>query len=79
MAAKNKSLKLGVANNFDSPTGKGVVGQIGGQTIALGNRILMEENNIDITGLSAKADELRTTGATVISCLWTAKPLAYSP
>lgn len=39
---------------------------INGQTIALGNRILMEENNTDITGLSAKADELRTTGATVI-------------
>lgn len=66
VAAKDKSLKLGVADNFDSPTGKGVIGQISGQTIALGNRILMEENNTDITGLSAKADELRTTGATVI-------------
>jgi len=66
LAAKEKSMSLPPAQDFDSPTGKGVTGSIGGKAVALGNAFLMEESKIDIAALSPQADELRTSGATVI-------------
>ena len=66
MAAKDKRLDLTAAEDFDSPTGKGVTGKIKGQDIALGNVMLMEEKSIDVSSLSAQADDLRSDGATVI-------------
>jgi len=66
LAAKEKSLSLSPAQDFDSPTGKGVTGSIGGKAVALGNVFLMEESKIDITALAGQADELRSSGATVI-------------
>lgn len=66
MAAKDKGLSLTAAEDFDSPTGKGVIGKIKGRDIALGNVMLMEERSVDVSSLSARADELRSNGATVI-------------
>lgn len=66
MAAKEKELELAVAEGFDSPTGKGVLGKIKGRDVALGNIMLMEEQSIDVSLLSEQADELRSDGATVI-------------
>ena len=66
MAAKDKGLNLTAADEFDSPTGKGVVGKVSGQDVALGNMMLMNEKSVDVSSLSAKADELRSDGATVI-------------
>lgn len=66
MAAKDKGLDLAKADDFDSPTGKGVVGTINGRAVALGNVMLMEERGVDIQTLSAQADELRADGATAI-------------
>ncbi len=65
-AAKKKKLDLSAAEDFDSPTGKGVIGNIQGKSIALGNAMLMEELSISIAHLSENADELRGDGATVI-------------
>ncbi|MBK6896466.1 MAG: copper-translocating P-type ATPase [Alphaproteobacteria bacterium] len=65
-AAKEKGIILQPASEFDSPTGKGVVGKIEGQSIALGNSKLMDDLKIDVSTLKSKADELRTSGATVI-------------
>lgn len=65
-AAQEKSLKFPKAQDFDSPTGKGVVGTVDGQSVALGNIKLMDDLKIDIKPLSAQADELRGDGATVI-------------
>lgn len=65
-AAKEKGLTLPQISDFDSPTGKGVVGQIEGQLVALGNVKLMDDLKIDVAGLSSRADELRSNGATVI-------------
>ncbi|MBK7362172.1 MAG: heavy metal translocating P-type ATPase [Micavibrio sp.] len=65
-AAQEKSLKFPKAQDFDSPTGKGVVGTVDGQPVALGNTKLMDDLKIDIKPLSAQADELRGDGATVI-------------
>lgn len=66
MAAKDKELNLSQAEDFDSPTGKGVIGKINGQDVALGNAMLMEEKSTDVSSLSIQADELRSNGATVI-------------
>lgn len=66
MAAKGKGLDLPQTEGFDSPTGKGVIGTIDGRDIALGNVMLMKEKSVDVSALSAQADELRSDGATVI-------------
>lgn len=66
MAAKDKGLSLTAVDDFDSPTGKGVIGKIKGRDIALGNVMLIEERSVDVSSLSARADELRSNGATVI-------------
>jgi Cu+-exporting ATPase len=66
MAAKEKSLEIEAVDGFDSPTGKGVTGKIKNQHIALGNVMLMDEISVDVSSLSAQADDLRADGATVI-------------
>ena len=66
MAAKNKELRLEEMKDFDSPTGKGVIGRIKGRNIALGNVMLMEEKAVNVSSMSNQANELRSDGATVI-------------
>ncbi|MFO7578777.1 copper-transporting P-type ATPase [Nitrosomonas halophila] len=65
-AARERSLDLATAEEFDSPTGKGVVGKVGDQAVALGNAMLMAELAIDVASLAEQADGLRADGATVI-------------
>jgi Cu+-exporting ATPase len=65
-AAKEKNLTVAKASEFDSPTGKGVVGKIDGKSVALGNIRLMEDLKVDISSLIKQADDLRRNGATVI-------------
>ena len=73
-AAKERGLSLPQAGEFDSPVGKGVVGRIDGQPVALGNIRLMEDLKIDVSGLGSRADELRGNGATVIFMAVGGKP-----
>lgn len=74
MAAKDKGLDLAKADDFDSPTGKGVIGTVNGRAVALGNAMLMEERGLDMAALSAQADELRADGATAIFISVDGKP-----
>ena len=74
MAAKEKNLLISKAAEFDSPTGKGVVGKIEDQSVALGNVKLMQDLKIDVSVLSKQADELRSDGATVIFVAVNNKP-----
>lgn len=74
MAAKDKGMALPQTENFDSPTGKGVIGKINGRAVALGNVMLMEEKSIDISALSEQANDLRSDGATVIFIAVDGKP-----
>lgn len=73
-AAEKKNLVLQNVENFDSPTGKGVTGNVGGRSVAVGNIRLMEDMGIDISGLSGQADALRADGATVIFMAVDGKP-----
>jgi len=66
MAAKEKNIALAKADEFDSPTGKGVVGKVEGKSVALGNVQLMNELGIDVQAIEGQADKLRQDSATVI-------------
>ncbi|MBP6367201.1 MAG: heavy metal translocating P-type ATPase [Nitrosomonas sp.] len=65
-ATKERSIVLTKATDFDSPTGKGVLGNVDGHRIVLGNTKFLAELTIDTRMLEAQADELRQNGATVI-------------
>jgi len=53
------------AASFQSIAGKGVSGRVGLRRVAVGNGALMSDLGVDVTALSARADELRAAGATV--------------
>lgn len=59
-------MELGGANEFESPVGKGVTGIVDGQKLVVGSRPIMEEEGINISSMTAEAEELRNDGATVI-------------
>lgn len=73
-AAAEKGLSLENVEGFDSPTGKGVIGKIGGRSIMVGNIKLMQDHGIDVSTLSVQADNLRQDGATVIFLAVDGKP-----
>ncbi|MBI3896237.1 MAG: heavy metal translocating P-type ATPase [Acidobacteria bacterium] len=64
--AQAQSLELRQVTNFQSITGKGVSGSIGGQNAALGNQKLMDERNADLGPLRERAEDLRREGQTVM-------------
>jgi len=65
-AAKEESLVLEKVENFESSSGIGVHGQVGGRHLALGNSALMAQDSVDLSPLVAQAEELRRTGASVM-------------
>ena len=65
-AANNRGIALGDATDFDSPVGKGATGVVEGKRLILGSHRIMEEEGVDVTAMTAKAEELRNDGATVI-------------
>jgi Cu+-exporting ATPase len=65
-AAEERGLALAPAADFNSPTGKGVIGRVDGKAVVLGNAPFMAERGIDLGALAAEADKLRADGATVI-------------
>ena len=64
--AEERGLKFGAAEGFESLTGRGVRGNVGGSPVALGNQKLLEELRVDPGTLAAKAEELRADGQTVM-------------
>jgi Cu+-exporting ATPase len=65
-AAEAKGLRLTEAVNFESRTGRGVTGVVAGTAVALGNRALMQELNIDTGTLAPRAEALEQDGQTVM-------------
>lgn len=65
-AAKERGLTLAVADEFDSPTGKGVTGKVEGKTVHLGNAAFLKSLGIETAALEVEAEKLRNDGATVI-------------
>ncbi|MBI4465609.1 MAG: heavy metal translocating P-type ATPase [Acidobacteria bacterium] len=72
--ALEKELKLEEAGNFQSITGKGVIGQVNGQTVILGNQKLLEESGVEANPLLSEAEDLRREGQTVMLVAIGGKP-----
>ena len=64
--AEARKLVLSPAEGFQSITGKGVVGTVGGRKVALGNAKLFEELSIPPQDLVERAEKLRLEGQTVM-------------
>lgn len=64
--ASERTLSLENSDDFESVTGKGVVGTVGGRSVALGNALLMADLGIDTRELMARSEELRAEGQTVM-------------
>ncbi|MFN7023359.1 MAG: copper-transporting P-type ATPase [Pseudorhizobium sp.] len=65
-AAGERGVALGDAIDFNSPIGKGVTGTVEGKRLILGSHRIMEEEGVDVSTMTTKAEELRNEGATVI-------------
>ncbi|GAB5377821.1 MAG: heavy metal translocating P-type ATPase [Acuticoccus sp.] len=64
--AEERSVPLAQANDFEAITGKGVIGTVGGKSIALGNLALVLDLGLDGDELTQKADARRDDGETVM-------------
>ncbi len=64
--ARERGVAPARAESFESVTGKGVRGQVGGAGIALGNRALMSDLGIDLAALAERAEARRAEGQTVM-------------
>ena len=64
--AGERKLVLDKPEGFESSTGIGVRGSVGGKALALGNTTLMTQLGVPLAPLSAQAESLRGTGASVM-------------
>ena len=64
--AEKRGLALAKAADFDSPTGKGVVGTVEDRSIVIGNARFLAESGVETEALAAEAETLRSDGATAI-------------
>jgi Cu+-exporting ATPase len=65
-AARDRDGTIPAATDFASVTGKGIVGRVASQEIALGNDALMIDRDVDLGGLTQKADGYRRDGTTAL-------------
>ena len=65
-AARDKELALEPPEQFDSASGIGVRGSVGGKALALGNTALMRQVGVDVSSLATQAEALRGQGASVM-------------
>ena len=65
-AALERKLVLEKAEGFESGTGIGVRGTVGGRKLALGNAALMADMKVDLAPQLSEADALRREGASVM-------------
>ena len=65
-AAREKNMVLDKPENFDSGSGIGVKGQVGGKQLALGNTTLMQQTGVPVDAILTQAEALRGEGASVM-------------
>jgi Cu+-exporting ATPase len=64
--AKERGVDLIEIDNFQSITGKGVIGDVEGRSIAIGNVKLLDDLHIEATLLAQQAQQQRSEGKTVM-------------
>ncbi|MDQ7746591.1 heavy metal translocating P-type ATPase [Hydrogenophaga pseudoflava] len=65
-AARERGMALETPEDFESGSGIGVQGQVGGRRLALGNTALMEQVGVSVADLIPQAEALRAEGASVM-------------
>jgi P-type Cu+ transporter len=65
-AAADQGLQLSKSSEFRSITGKGITGMVDGHSIAVGNKALLEQLEINAGDLLQAAEDLRSKGQTVM-------------
>ncbi len=74
--AREKHLDLPAVEGFRALTGRGVLGKIARQDVALGNQKLLEELDVQqASQLASRADALRQRGRTVVFVVLDRKPI----
>jgi Cu+-exporting ATPase len=64
--AEERDVKMANAKDFEAVTGKGVKGVVDGQAVALGNLAMIRELGLEAGELTAKANDRRDEGETVM-------------
>lgn len=72
--AEERNVSPRSIENFESVTGKGVVGTIDGEQIALGNRALLDQLQVDAQPLIERAEAMRREGQTAMFVAINGKP-----
>jgi len=67
--ANERGIAIKDATRFQSITGKGVIGEVDGHQVAVGNRSLLDDPKLD-----ARAEELRVNGQTIMFVVIDGKP-----
>ncbi len=65
-AAEQRKLRLSEAADFQSVTGKGIIGRVDGKRVALGNQKLLDDLGVGPGELNDLAEKLRQDGQTVM-------------
>jgi P-type Cu2+ transporter len=65
-AAEERGIERLRAEQFESVAGHGAVATVGGRRVLVGNRRLLERENVSLDGLAARADEMAGAGRTVV-------------
>ncbi len=64
--AKERGIEIPDAESFKAIPGRGIEVKFGGKRVLVGTRKLMTENNMDITPLNSRMEELETQGKTAM-------------
>jgi len=64
--AEQRNLTLSDVRDFESLTGNGVTGSVGGERVALGNQALMDDLGISLGEMAERADTTRSEGQTTM-------------
>ncbi|RMF22329.1 MAG: heavy metal translocating P-type ATPase [Deltaproteobacteria bacterium] len=65
-AAETRGIEVPPASQFQSQTGKGVEGVVGGRRILVGTKRFLTDQGVDCSPLSQAADAMAAEGATVV-------------
>jgi Cu2+-exporting ATPase len=65
-AAEERGVERLRAEQFESVAGHGAVATVDGQRVLVGNRRLLERENVSLDGLAVRADEMAGAGRTVV-------------
>jgi len=72
--ARERGVEIKDAVRFQSLTGKGVIGKVDGYDVAVGNRSLLDDLKLDAGDMTARAEDMRANGQTIMFVTVDGKP-----